>query len=358
MASYNHVDPILQSDKVRPDDFNYELPKERIAEYPAEPRDSAKLMVVNREDGSIEHRVFLELPDLLEPGDVIVLNNTKVFPAKFRATKEDSGDPIQVFLLRELNMNTWEILVDPPRKVRVGNTLIFSDNIQCDVIDNTVSSGRVVQFHGDGEEVKIELEKIGMAPLPPYVDRATEPKDKEIYQTIFAQRQGSVVAPSAGLHFTDSVLKKLKKNGINVAYVTLHLGLDSYQPITISDLSSFDMQTEQFIISEESAKLINKAKNSDNRIVAVGATVVRALESSHFEGEKVVPNDNWTDLFVFPPFHFQIVDTLISNFHQPQSATMVLQSSFYNRDGLMEAYKSALDNDYRFLGLGDSMVML
>ncbi|MBD3274854.1 MAG: tRNA preQ1(34) S-adenosylmethionine ribosyltransferase-isomerase QueA [Candidatus Marinimicrobia bacterium] len=357
MSSYN-VNPILKGDKVKPEDFNYELPNKHIAQYPTEPRDSAKLMVMHQEEEKREHTVFSDILDYLEPDDVLVLNNTKVFPAKFVARKEDSQDPIDVFLLRELGHNTWEVSVDPARKVRIGNSLIFSDNIVCDVIDNTVSSGRVINFQENGTDVRSALEKIGEAPLPPYIKRKPEPKDKTKYQTIYAEEPGSVVAPSAGLHFTDSLLDRLQEKGVKIVKITLHLGLDSYEPITISDLSRYDLHSEYYNITIDSARTINDARDAGNRIIAVGASTARVLETSQFEGDKLVPREGWTDLFIFPPYHFQMIDGLISNFHQPQSATIILQQAFYNYDSIVEAYKEAIKADYNFLGFGDAMLFI
>ncbi|MCF7805909.1 MAG: tRNA preQ1(34) S-adenosylmethionine ribosyltransferase-isomerase QueA [Candidatus Marinimicrobia bacterium] len=356
--AFNQVDPILQSDKVHPDDFEFELPEDKIAKYPADPRDSAQMMVLHRTGESPDETVFTDVTEYLEKGDVLVVNNTRVFPARFDAIKVDNGDPIDIFLIRELNPTTWEAMVDPARKVRIGNSIRFGDSIECDVIDNTVSSGRVLRFQGDGEEIRRELEKIGKAPLPPYIDRESEEEDKERYQTVYAKEPGSVVAPSAGLHFTESLLDKLRDKGIEIVEITLHLGLEAYEPITISDLSKYDMQGERFEIQPGAIDRLNKAKKSGNRVVAVGASTVRALESNQYQGEIIVQKENWTDLFIYPPYDFQIVDGLITNFQQSRSATMILQSAFYYKDGLLDAYQHAMEKDYKFLSFGDAMLII
>ncbi len=358
MPSYSNINPIFQSEKVKPDDFEYDLPDSRIAEYPAEPRDSARLMVINKDAGYREHKNFADITDYLEEGDVLVLNNTQVFPAKFTAYKDDTNDPIHVFLLRELGEYIWEVSVDPARKVRIGNSLIFGENLKCDVIDNTVSSGRVISFHKNGSDLQQTLGQLGEAPLPPYIHRRAEPKDKVTYQTVYAASRGSVVAPSAGLHFTETLLEALEAKGVRIVKITLHLGVHPYEPITISDLSKFSLNAEYFNISKEAASVINSARNAGERVIAVGASTMRALETSQFEGKKIVPREGWTDLFIYPPFHFHIADGLITNFHQPLSATMILQSAFYHYEGLMESYHEALSKDYRFLSYGDAMMML
>ncbi|MEJ2052266.1 MAG: S-adenosylmethionine:tRNA ribosyltransferase-isomerase, partial [Calditrichota bacterium] len=313
MPAFSNVSPIFQADKVRPDDFSYKLPQHKIAEYPVEPRDESKMMVLHRESGEIEHKIFNDIKDYFCEGDVLVLNNTQVF--------------------------IWEVSVEPARKVRIGNSLIFGENLICDVIDNTVSSGRVISFHKNGYDLKQVLGKLGEAPLPPYIRRRPEPKDKITYQTVFAETRGSVVAPCAGMHFTEALLEDLESMGVRIAKITVHLGVHSYDPITISDLSKYSLNAEYYHITEKAAETINAARRSDNRIIVAGASTVRALETSQFEGIKGVPREGWTDLFVYPPHHFHIADGLITNFHQPQSSTMIMQYSFYGQDNLMEVYQ-------------------
>jgi len=358
MSTVNQVDPILQEDKVHADDFVFELPEDRISDYPAEPQDTSKLMVIDRDTHNREHKIFQEITDYFEEGDVLVVNNAKVMPSKFHTRKEETGDPIQVSLLRELSPDIWEVTVHPPRKVRIGNTLIFSENLQCDVIDNTVSSGRVVKFYEDGYEVPRLLQEIGMMPLPPYVDRNSEPKDRDRYQTVFASDQGGVAAPSAGLHFTEKLVEKLKEKGVQIVEVTLHLGVDFYEPITVSEVSKHNTQSEHYAIPEKTARTINEAHKDGKKVIAAGASTVRALESSQFEGEHVVPRNDWTDLFIYPPFHFTMIDGIITNFHHPQSKTLILQSAFYNVRQMMDIMDDAIERQYRFGSFGDAMLLI
>ena len=358
MAVSNRMSPLLKRDKADPEDFYYELPEARIAEYPVEPRDSSRLMAINRGTKTIHHERFTDLPAFLDAGDVLVVNSSKVYPAQIQAIKDDNKDPIDLFLLRELQSNVWEVSVDPARKVRIGNTLNLTDNLQCDVIDNTVSSGRVVVFDDGVTDVKKTLEEIGQAPLPPYIQREPEPKDKSRLQSIFADEYGSIAIPSAGLHFTESLIRQLEDEGINVVTITHHLGYDGYQFLDVKDLSSMDMQPERYYISQESADVINTARDNGHRIIAGGSSVVRALESAHFEGNRVIPGEDWTELFIYPPFEFDIVDGLVTNFHRPKSMPLILQSAFYNNEALMGAYQEALDQHYRFLGFGDAMLII
>lgn len=354
----NNIDPVLQSDKAQLEDFTYELPEERIAQYPVEPRDTSKLMVINRKTDVIEHRQFRNIVEYLEPGDVLVLNATKVFPARIIAVKDQTDAKVEIFLLRELESNIWEVLVNPARKVRIGNKLTITEKIQCDVIDNTVSGGRVVRFLYEDEDFYSIIENIGQSPLPPYIDREPEPKDKETYQTVFAEDRGAVAAPTAGLHFTEDLLDAIREKGIKIAKTTLHIGLGTFRPVTVGDLARHRMHSEHFMVSPDTANTINEARDNDNRIVAVGTSTVRTLESSHIAGKKIVPNDGWTDLFIYPPFDFHIVDAMVTNFHQPQSTLLMLVSAFYNTDAMMNAYNEAMENDYRFLSYGDAMLIL
>jgi len=358
MTTTNSVDPILQSDKAQLEDFQYDLPDNRIAQYPVEPRDSSKLMAIDRGTNTIEHRVFTDIVDYLEEGDVLVLNETKVFPSRLIAVKDQTDAKVEVFLLRELESNIWEVLVNPARKVRIGNKLTVTEQLQCDVIDNTISGGRVVRFLYDKDDFYDIIEEIGQAPLPPYIKRDAEPKDKETYQTVFAENRGAVAAPTAGLHFTEDLLDKVQKNGVKIAKVTLHIGLGTFRPVTVGDLTRHHMHSENYRIMPEDAEIINEARNGGNRVIAVGTSVVRVLETSHIAGKKVVPKEGWTDLFIYPPYEFRIVDGMITNFHQSQSTLIMLVSAFHNTEDIMEAYQIALDNEYRFLSYGDAMLQL
>jgi len=358
MTTTNSVDPLLQSDRAQLEDFEYDLPKDRIAEYPVEPRDSSKLMVVHRDTECIDHRQFREIPEYLSPGDVLVLNDTRVFPARLMAVKDQTEAKVEVFLLRELERNIWEVLVNPARKVRIGNKLSITDKLQCDVIDNTVSGGRVVRFLYEGDRFYDIIENVGQAPLPPYIPRDAEPKDKETYQTVFAENRGAVAAPTAGLHFTDDLLKQIESMGVHVTRITLHIGLGTFRPVTVGDLTRHHMHSENYSISKEAADTINQARNAGQKVVAVGTSTVRTLETAQIGGKKVVPKEGWTDLFIYPPYQFKIVDAIVTNFHQPKSTLLTLVSAFYSTEGIMEAYRAALDNDYRFLSYGDAMLLL
>jgi len=358
MTTTNSIDPLLQSDKAQLDDFEYSLPDERIAQYPVEPRDSSKLMVIHRNTDEIEHRVFTDVLEYFDEGDVLVLNQTRVFPARLMAVKDQTDAKVEVFLLRELEENIWEVLVNPARKVRIGNKLTVTEKLQCDVIDNTISGGRVVRFLYDGDDFYDILENIGQSPLPPYIKRDAEPKDKQTYQTVYASEPGAVAAPTAGLHFTDQLLKKVRDKGIEIVKVTLHIGLGTFRPVTVSDLTRHHMHSENYKVSREAAETINAARERGNKIIAVGTSTVRVLETSQIAGKKVVPNEGWTDLFIYPPYDFRIVDGIITNFHQPQSTLIMLVSAFYNTDGITTAYQTALDQDYRFLSYGDAMLLL
>ena len=356
MVSFNRVDPILQEHKTRIDDLDYEFREDLIAEYPVEPRHNSRMLVINRESKQTEHRQFSDLKEFLEAGDVLVVNNTRVFPAILQATKEDTGDPIEVFLIRELDRHLWDVRVSPPRKVRIGNSLTFQNRISCDVIDNTVNGGRVVKFYENGRSLRSSLEDLGMMPLPPYIKRDPAPEDQRHYQTIFAEKSGSVAPPSAGLHFTEEVIEELEVKGVKVVPVTLHIGLGAYDHIEVTEVAKHSMHAEKYSISPETAETINTAHENGNMVIAAGSSVVRALETSQFE-KQVIPKEGWTDLFIYPPFHFRIVDALISNFHEPRSVSLLLQSAFYNVDDLLSAYREATDEEYNFLSFGDGMLL-
>lgn len=340
-------------------DFKYNLPKTQIAKFPADPRDSSKLMVMKREDGSIETKVFKEIEDYFEKGDILVVNETKVIQARLYGKKERTNAKIEVFLLRELNKEEkiWDVIVDPARKVRIGNRIYFNDNLWCEVIDNTTSRGRTIRFN-DVDDVFKAVEKIGLTPLPPYIKRDATPDDKESYQTIFAKTDGSVAAPTAGLHFTPKLIEKLKKKGVKIAPVTLHIGLGTFSPVEVEDLTKHRMHSEFFEISQASADAINKTIQGKRKVFGVGTSVTRALESSVMAEGYVKPNSGWTDKFIFPPYDFKVVDHLITNFHAPESTLLMLAAAFADYDFLMKAYKKALKENYRFLSYGDAMLIL
>jgi len=338
-------------------DFKYSIPEDLVAIYPAEPRDSAKLMVVNRKDSKIDHSSFSDITDYLNDGDCLVLNETKVFPARLIGIKEKTEAEVEIFLLRELENNLWEVLVKPARKVRIGNRLIVNGNIMCDVLDNTVSGGRVVRFDYEEDFHKV-IEKIGKAPLPPYIDREPENEDKEKYQTVFAKVRGAVAAPTAGLHFTEDLLKKITEKNVKIVKIVLHVGLGSFRPVQVEDLTRHRMDSEYFEISEETANAVNETKENGGAVVCVGTTSVRSLESAITSNHMVKPFTGWTDKFIFPPYDFKVVDRLITNFHLPCSTLIMLVSAFSSRDLMFKAYRKAIKEKYRFYSFGDCMVIL
>jgi S-adenosylmethionine:tRNA ribosyltransferase-isomerase len=340
-------------------DFSYNLPKTAIAKYPASPRDKAKLMVLDRENQEIESKKFANVVNYISKGDVLVVNETRVFQARLFGKKEKTNAKIEVFLLRELNANEciWDVIVDPARKVRIGNKIYFNDKLWCEVIDNTTSRGRTVRFNQPGNVFKA-VEKIGVTPLPPYIKRDAEPSDRENYQTIFAKVDGAVAAPTAGLHFTKGLLSKIKKKGASVVPVILHIGLGTFRPVEVEDLTKHKMDSEYFEIPQKSADKINKAMNGKHNVFVVGTSTCRALETSTTADGLVKPNRGWTDKFIYPPYEFKITDKLITNFHTPESTLLMLVSAFAGNEFILKAYKKALKEKYRFLSYGDAMLIL
>lgn len=338
-------------------DLKYNLPEKLIAQYPADKRDHSKMMVLDRKTETIDKKIFSDILDYFNDGDVLVVNETRVFPARLMATKDKTDAQVEIFLLRELEDSLWEVLVKPARKVRVGNRLTISKDVYCDVIDNTVSGGRVVRFFYEGTFFDI-VEKIGRSPLPPYIDRESEDIDKERYQTVYAKTRGAVAAPTAGLHFTTKILDKLKKKGVTIVPVLLHLGLGSFRQVMVEDLSRHKMDSEYFEITEESSNLINKAIRGGKKVFGVGTSSVRVLESVVTTEGFVKPGKGWTDKFIFPPYDFKIVDHLITNFHLPSSTLIMLASAFAGRDFIFRAYQEAIDENWRFYSYGDAMLII
>jgi S-adenosylmethionine:tRNA ribosyltransferase-isomerase len=340
-------------------DFKYNLPKSAIAKYPVSPRDKAKLMVLNRETQEIQNKRFSDVVDYMEKGDVLVVNETRVFQARLYGKKEKTNAKIEVFLLRELNAEEgiWDVIVDPARKVRIGNKIYFNDKLWCEVIDNTTSRGRTVRFNQPGNIFKA-VEKIGQTPLPPYIKREAEASDKEDYQTVYAKVDGSVAAPTAGLHFTQKLLSKVEKKGIEVVPVILHIGLGTFRPVEVEDLTKHRMDSEYFEITSKSAETINKTISSRHNVFAVGTSTARALETSVTAEALVKPGRGWTDKFIYPPYTFRVVNKLITNFHQPESTLLMLVSAFAEPDFVLKAYKKALKDKYKFLSYGDAMLIL
>lgn len=345
--------------------FNFNLPKELLAEYPAEHRDEARLMVLNRENQSIEHKQFKDLIDYFDEGDLMVVNNTKVFPARLFGEKEKTGANIEVFLLRELNPETrlWDVLVDPARKIRIGNKLFFGEDqsLVAEVIDNTTSRGRTLRFLYDGsyEEFREKLQELGKTPLPKYIKRAVEPLDAERYQTIYAKKEGAVAAPTAGLHFSKHLVKRLEIKGIDFSEVTLHVGLGTFSPVEVEDLSKHKMDSEQIEIAEKVAQKVNTTIDEGSRkICAVGTTVMRALESSVSSDAHLNSFAGWTNKFIFPPHEFSIANCMVTNFHTPKSTLLMMVAAFGGYDFVMKAYKEAVKEKYKFYSYGDAMLIL
>ncbi len=344
--------------------FNFNLPNILLSEYPADHRDQSRLMVLNRKEETIEHRYFKDLIDYFDEGDVMVLNNTKVFPARLMGNKEKTGARIEVFLLRELNaeQRLWDVLVDPARKIRIGNKLYFGDDdsLVAEVIDNTTSRGRTLRFLYDGfyEDFRKKLNELGQTPLPKYIKRPEEEFDRERYQTIYAKNEGAVAAPTAGLHFSKHLLKRLEIKGIDLAELTLHVGLGTFSPVEVEDLSKHKMDSEELIIEQEAVNIINNAKQNNKRVCAVGTTVMRGLETSVSSQNLLNPYKGWTHKFIFPPYDFSIADSMITNFHTPKSTLLMMVSAFAGYDFIKHAYQEAIKNDYKFYSYGDAMLIL
>ena len=344
--------------------FRYDLPEELIAKYPAKNRDEARLMVLHRETGKIEHKVFKDIIDYFEDRDVMVFNDTKVFPARLYGNMEKTGAEIEVFLLRELNreQRLWDVLVDPARKIRIGNKLYFGENdmLVAEVIDNTTSRGRTLRFLYDGpyEEFKKTLYKLGETPLPKFIKRPVEPEDDERYQTVFAKNEGAVAAPTAGMHFSRELLKRLEIKGIEFTFITLHVGLGNFRRVDVEDLTKHKMDSERIIIPEETAKTVNAAKDRKSVVCAVGTTVLRTMESSVSTDYRLKPFDGWTNKFIFPPYEVKIPDRMISNFHLPYSTLLINVAAFAGYDQLFKAYEVAVKEKYRFGTYGDAMLII
>lgn len=349
--------------------FEYTLPEELIAKYPADVRDESKLMVVHRETGTIEHKTFKDIIDYFDEGDTMIFNNTKVFPARLFGKKEKTGAQIEVFLLRELNKDSrlWDVLVDPARKIRVGNKLFFADPndpendlLVAEVVDNTTSRGRTIRFFFEGtdEEYHAILRTLGNTPIPKYINREPEPIDTERYQTVYASKVGAVAAPTAGLHFTKTLLKRLEIKGLNLPQVTLHIGLGTFRQIEVEDLSKHKMEAEYFSIPPETAKIVNETKVRKQRICSVGTTSMRTIESAVSATRTLKEAEGWTNLFVYHPFEFNIANCMITNFHLPKSSLMIMVSAFTGHELIKEAYAEAIKHNYNFFSYGDAMLIL
>jgi S-adenosylmethionine:tRNA ribosyltransferase-isomerase len=344
--------------------FRFDIPLNLIAEHPAKKREDARMMVVHRDTGNIENRHFRDILDYFDDKDVFAVNNTKVFPARMYGRKEKTGARIEVFLLRELNRQNrlWDVIVDPARKIRVGNKLYFgdTDDLVAEVIDNTTSRGRTIRFLFDGndQEFKQTLATLGETPLPKLIKRKPNEEDKVRYQTVYAKYEGAVAAPTAGLHFSIELIKRLEIKGIRFAEITLHTGLGTFRPIEVEDLSKHKMDAEYYRIDDLACRIVNKGKSEGHRVCAIGTTTIRALETS-FSAEKLLkPSEGWTNIFIHPPYQFSIADSLVTNFHLPKTSLLIMTCAFAGYDLAMEAYKKAIKDKYRFFSYGDAMLIL
>lgn len=344
--------------------FRFDLPLNLIAQNPTKRREDARMMVVHRHTGEMENKHFRDIIDYFDDKDAFVVNNTKVFPARMYGRKEKTGAKIEVFLLRELNKQNrlWDVIVDPARKIRVGNKLYFGDNDEmvAEVIDNTTSRGRTIRFLFDGpeEEFKAILNSLGETPLPKYIKRKPDEEDRERYQTVYAKHEGAVAAPTAGLHFSIELIKKLEIKGIRFAESTLHTGLGTFRPIEVEDLSKHKMDAEYYRIEENACKIVNKAKTGGHRVCSIGTTTMRALETSFTAERLLKPSEGWTNIFIHPPYDFAISDALVTNFHLPKTSLLIMVCAFAGYDLAMEAYKKAIKDKYRFFSYGDAMLVL
>jgi S-adenosylmethionine:tRNA ribosyltransferase-isomerase len=344
--------------------FKYDLPEELLSKHPSDHRDESRLMVVHRDTGKIEHKIFKDVLDYFDEDDTMVFNNTKVFPARMYGKKEKTGARIEVFLLRELDGESrlWDVLVDPARKIRIGNKLYFGDNEEfvAEVIDNTTSRGRTLRFLYDGpyEEFREKLNKLGETPLPKYMEREPTTDDIDRYQTIYAKHEGAVAAPTAGLHFSRQLMKRFEIKGVNFAELTLHVGLGSFRMVEVEDLTKHKMDSEEVIITQEACDLVNKTKRNKKRICAVGTTTMRSIETSVSTDYFLKPFNGWTNKFVFPPYEFAVADSMITNFHMPESTLLMMTCAFGGYDLIMEAYKIAIKEKYNFYSYGDAMLII
>ncbi len=344
--------------------FTFDVPLNLIAQHPAKKREDSRMMVVNRQTGQMENKMFRDILDYFDDKDVFIVNNTKVFPARMYGRKEKTGAKIEVFLLRELNKQNrlWDVIVDPARKIRVGNKLYFGDteDLVAEVIDNTTSRGRTIRFlfEGSDEAFREALYALGETPLPKYIKRKPEPEDVERYQTVFAKHEGAVAAPTAGLHFSQELIKRLEIKGIRFAEITLHTGLSTFRQIEVEDLSKHKMDAEYYKIDDFACKVVNKGKEGGHRVCAVGTTTMRALETSFTAQQMLKPSEGWTNIFLHPPYNFNIADSLITNFHMPKTGLLIMSCAFAGYELIMEAYKKAIKDKYRLLSYGDALLII
>jgi S-adenosylmethionine:tRNA ribosyltransferase-isomerase len=344
-------------------EFKFDLPNSLIANHPAENRDEARMMVLHRATGKIEHKIFKDIVNYFDEGDVMVANDTLVFPARLYGRKEKTGAKIEVFLLRELNaeMHLWDVLVDPARKIRVGNKLYFGDgDLVAEVIDNTTSRGRTIRFLFDGDSAAFDkvVETLGETPLPKYIKRKVEPADKERFQTIFAKNKGAVSAPTAGMHFTRQLVKRLQLKGVDMSYVTLHIGLGTFRAVDVEDLTKHKMDSENYIVGTDVVNRVNTALDNKNKVCAIGTTAMRSLESAVSANNRLKEREGWTDRFIFPPYEFKICSAMVTNFQQPESTLLMMAAAFGGYDHVMKAYEVAKKEKYKFLTYGDALLIV
>lgn len=354
----------MSVERMKLSQFKFDVPQDLVAQYPLDNRDESRMMVVHRETGEIEHKHFRDLIDYFDEGDVMVMNDTRVFPARMYGNKEKTGAVIEVFLLRELNRESllWDVLVDPARKIRIGNKLYFGEDedLVAEVIDNTTSRGRTLRFLFDGthEEFRQKIFSLGETPLPKYIDRPVEPEDAERFQTIYAREEGAVAVPTAGLHMSKQLMKRFEIKGIDTAFLTLHIGLGTFREVEVEDLTKHKVDSEQLIIPEDCVSTVNKSIERGGKVVAVGTSVVRAMESTHSTFRQLKTYDGWTSRFIFPPYKFKLADALITNFHTPQSTLLMLTAAFGGYDLIMEAYQTAMKEKYRMHAYGDALLVI
>lgn len=335
-------------------DFFYELPQELIAQTPVQPRDSSRLMILNKESGEVQHRIFRDLIDYLIPGDCLILNDTRVIPARIFGVKKETGAVVEFLLLKQSENNVWQCLCKPGKRAKIGTIFSFGDGlVECEVVDVTEDGNRIIKFDCDSKEIYTILDKIGKMPLPPYI--TAELKDAERYQTVYSKELGSAAAPTAGLHFTEQMLDKIKEKGVNIGYVTLHVGLGTFRPVKVDDVTNHKMHSEHYVVPKETADLINKTKENGGRVISVGTTSTRTLESVATKYGHICEDEDDTSIFIYPGYQFKCIDALVTNFHLPESTLIMLISAFAGYDNVMNAYKIAVDERYRFFSFGDAM---
>ena len=338
-------------------DFYYDLPQELIAQTPIEPRDESRLMVVDKNTGEVTHKIFKDLIDYLNPNDCLILNDTRVIPARIYGVKKETGAVVEFLLLKQSENNVWECLCKPGKRAKIGTEFVFGEGlVECEVIDITDDGNRKIQFKCDSKEIYTILDKIGKMPLPPYITE--ELKNGERYQTVYSRELGSAAAPTAGLHFTQELLKKIEDKGIKIGYVTLHVGLGTFRPVKVDDVTKHKMHTEHYHISKETADLINETKANGGRVISVGTTSTRTLESVASKNGCICEDEDDTSIFIYPGYEFKCIDGLVTNFHLPESTLIMLISAFAGYDNVMNAYKIAVDERYRFFSFGDACLFI